>query len=453
APLGGIGGGTITRGWRGEFCRWQLNPGLYHYKTVTENQFSVCIRRRGQTVYQQVLSLEQPHTLQGWNWGYCGSHAFYHALYPRAWTVYQLPGQNITLTCRQVSPIIPHDYKDSSLPLALLIWEVENLSDEETEVTIMFTVRNGSGTRSDRAGGHWNEPFHMYHEGVPVRGVLLHHCTSINPYTLGVAAREQPGTKVSYCTQFDPTGMGQEVWKDLLEDGLLDSPPGPTPPTAKGKKTAAAVAAGCTVPPRGRGTLEFCLSWDMPKIQFGAGQKEHCRRYTRFFGSQGDAAPALCQYGLTHYQDWEKKIEAWQEPILQNGDLPPWYKSALFNELYFMADGGTVWVEVPSDTSDEDDLLRVGSASLPGMRSLLQEYGRFAYLEGQEYRMYNTYDVHFYASFALIMLWPQLELSLQYDMAASVLQEDPDTRRYLMSGSVAPVKMKNVVPHDIGDPE
>lgn len=34
--------------------------------------------------------------------------------------------------------------------------------------------------------------------------------------------------------------------------------------------------------------------------------------------------------------------------------------------------------------------------------------------------MYNTYDVHFYASFALIMLWPKLELSLQYDMG-----EDP----------------------------
>jgi hypothetical protein len=40
-------------------------------------------------------------------------------------------------------------------------------------------------------------------------------------------------------------------------------------------------------------------------------------------------------------------------------------------------------------------------------------------LPGQEYRMYNTYDVHFYASFALIMLWPKLELSLQYDMGES----------------------------------
>lgn len=37
-------------------------------------------------------------------------------------------------------------------------------------------------------------------------------------------------------------------------------------------------------------------------------------------------------------------------------------------------------------------------------------YGRFAYLEGQEYRMYNTYDVHFYASHALSSLWPNLQV-------------------------------------------
>lgn len=106
---------------------------------------------------------------------------------------------------------------------------------------------------------------------------------------------------------------------------------------------------------------------------------------------------------------------------------------------------------------------------------------------GQEYRMYNTYDVHFYASFALIMLWPKLALSVQYDIgewsavipvfyqlfkdvcliksetstavysihvlsAGSVVQQDPTERLHLMSGQYSPVKTKNVVPHDIGDP-
>ena len=38
--------------------------------------------------------------------------------------------------------------------------------------------------------------------------------------------------------------------------------------------------------------------------------------------------------------------------------------------------------------------------------------------------MYNTYDVHFYASFALVMLWPMLQLSLQYDIGEYILMRE-----------------------------
>ncbi|XP_029768852.1 non-lysosomal glucosylceramidase [Terrapene carolina triunguis] len=223
-PLGGFGGGTITRGWRGEFCRWQLNPGVYHHKTVVADQFTVCLRRKGQTVYQQVLSVERPSVLQGWNWGYCGHYAFYHALYPRAWTVYQLPGQDVVLTCRQVSPIIPHDYQDTSLPVGVFVWELENGSDEAVDVSIMLTLRNGTGTKEDKSGGHWNEPFSLEKEGARVSGVLLHHCSPVNPYTLAISAREQAGTGVTHLTAFNPAGTGQAVWQDLLQDGKLGSP-------------------------------------------------------------------------------------------------------------------------------------------------------------------------------------------------------------------------------------
>uniref|UniRef100_A0A8C0U3X6 Non-lysosomal glucosylceramidase n=2 Tax=Cyanistes caeruleus TaxID=156563 RepID=A0A8C0U3X6_CYACU len=138
-------------------------------------------------------------------------------------------------------------------------------------------------------------------------------------------------------------------------------------------------------------------------------------------------------------------------PILENSQLPSWYKSALFNELYFMTDGGTIWMEVSPDCCAED-LQGPAGAGLSHLLPVLREYGRFAYLEGQEYRMYNTYDVHFYASFALIMLWPKLQISLQYDIAVTVVNEDVQPRQYLMCGQTAQVKMKNVVPHDIGDP-
>lgn len=69
--------------------------------------------------------------------------------------------------------------------------------------------------------------------------------------------------------------------------------------------------------------------------------------------------------------------------------------------------------------------------------------GQFLYLEGHQYLMYNTYDVHFYASFALIMLWPQLELSLQKDFAYAVLREDL-TRRQMMGEGDYCIRKKKV---------
>uniref|UniRef100_A0A671NVX0 Non-lysosomal glucosylceramidase n=1 Tax=Sinocyclocheilus anshuiensis TaxID=1608454 RepID=A0A671NVX0_9TELE len=451
APLGGIGGGSITRGWRGDFCRWQLNPGMYHYKTVIANQFTVCLRRGGQTVYQQVLSMDRPPTLQDWNWGYCGEYAFYHALYPRSWTVYHLPGQNVTLTCRQVSPVIPHDYKDSSLPVAVFVWDIENKNDYALDVSIMFTMVNGSGHKDDKSGGHWNEPFHLEKDGESVSGVLLHHQTPVNPYTLCIAAREKSGQEISHQTAFSPKGTCSTLWSDLMTDGRLDSPKDSSPPTHKGEEVAAALAVSCSVPANNHNSVEFSLAWDMPKITFGSRERIYVRRYTRYYGTKGDAAPSLSHYALTHYSKWEESIDEWQRPILQDGSLPAWYKSALFNELYFVVDGGTVWVELPED-ADISGGLRPEDGGLPAQPDVVKEYGRFAYLEGQEYRMYNTYDVHFYASFALIMLWPKLALSVQYDIAGSVVQHDPTERLNLMNGRYSPVKTWGVVPHDIGDP-
>lgn len=60
APIGGIGGGTIGRGYKGEFCRYSVIPGVYNYETVLANQFIVTIRNtNGKTIYQQVLSPNQ----------------------------------------------------------------------------------------------------------------------------------------------------------------------------------------------------------------------------------------------------------------------------------------------------------------------------------------------------------------------------------------------------------
>ena len=49
--------GTIGRGFAGEFCRYQLKPGIYEYGIVNANQFIVNIRdENDKTIFQSVMS-------------------------------------------------------------------------------------------------------------------------------------------------------------------------------------------------------------------------------------------------------------------------------------------------------------------------------------------------------------------------------------------------------------
>lgn len=48
-----------------------------------------------------------------WEWNLNGADCEYTALYPRAWTTYDLSKYGVKLVCRQISPVIPHNYKVS----------------------------------------------------------------------------------------------------------------------------------------------------------------------------------------------------------------------------------------------------------------------------------------------------------------------------------------------------
>lgn len=86
----------------------------------------------------------------------------------------------------------------------------------------------------------------------------------------------------------------------------------------------------------------------------------------------------------------------------------------------------------------------------PQSQNAEENIGQFLYLEGIEYLMYNTYDVHFYSSFPLLILFSKLELSIQRDFAAAVMFQDPTKKEIMSSGELVPRKLLGSVPHDIG---
>ncbi len=446
-PLGGIGGGSIGRGWRGDFRRWSLRPGFIHEKVVCTDQFSLYIRRGKEAPQTVSLSPVKPAdgTLSSWNWGLDPACATYHALFPRAWSVYEEPLPGVRLTCRQVSPFIPGNYQESSYPVAVFAWRLENIGQEPAEVSLMFSFQNGTGTANDAFGGHVNASFTLpMAEGVSLRHIHRQPKTVLSksdlpveiiedPLTFAIACRKATGVKMSRRVRFTASGDGSEVWQDFASDGVLDENSDGSV-SASGETIGAAVAAKVNLKPGATKEIVFSLAWDMPRIHTGMGRTFH-RHYTAFYGTSGDSAPLMARDALLQYGVWEKKIATWQNPILRDADLPDWFKSALFNELYYLVEGGVIWAHPAEEQIRADSM------------------GYFGYLEGHEYRMVNTYDVHFYSSIALAMLFPKIELSLQRDFACSVDKSIPQVRRTMLDNALRPRKIRGAIPHDLGWPQ
>jgi non-lysosomal glucosylceramidase len=78
--------------------------------------------------------------------------------------------------------------------------------------------------------------------------------------------------------------------------------------------------------------------------------------------------------------------------------------------------------------------------------------GHFAVLECYDYPFYNTLDVNFYASWALLLLWPDLDVGVVRDFAATVDLDDPEIVTVGWQGTVAQRKRRGAMPHDLGAP-
>ncbi|CAG0923998.1 unnamed protein product [Notodromas monacha] len=235
--------------------------------------------------------------------------------------------------------------------------------------------------------------------------------------------------EVTLLPNFDVNGNGGVVWTSLEKNGRLP---------CEWEGGAVSLAFSLSRETRFR-TIEMAVAWHNPRVKFPfASADANCtRRHVRWFSS----AKEIITYSLANYAQWESEIDAWQNPILKDPKLPTWFKSALFNELYYVADGGAVWVDCDREMTSK---LEDGDPR--------KEFGRFVYLESHEYIMYNTVDVHFYASASFGQLWPGLELSMMVDVAEAVPVQDKSVVWYHSSGGRLQRKYVNSVPHDLGCP-
>ena len=435
APLGGLGAGTFSRTYAGDFARWHVDTGFNIYRTFPAFMFSVYAQSpQGDPVAQALWTGKPQGMLEAWQWEYPVGAGNYFALYPRSWFDYDWDALPVDLSVEQFSPVIPGDYQASSYPLALFTWTASNPTDEPQRISVMFTAHNVLNS----SGGQVHALRAIETPAGRMVGVEMGRVEPFEPRegdgSLVIAAMESPGVSVSYRTRFVANSDGADIWGDFAADGALDNLHDESP-TQTGEILGAGVAITFDLAPGETLSAPFAFAWDLPVMAFAPGQ-EWYKRYTAFFGRDGDNAWEIATEGLSRVDEWRSAIEAWQAPILADDTRPLWYKTALFNELYYVADGGTAWEHG-----------QVGQPE-PGPEYM----GHFAYLECFDYAFYNTFDVDFYASFALMELWPEIEISIMRDFAATVPLSDSTQFIVGYSRGTATRKLPGAVPHDLGAP-
>lgn len=457
APVGGFGAGTFSRTYRGNFERWHLKAGIHKYQNVPANQFAVFVQPEGEASTAQVLSTQKPDgkELAAWNWSYPVGGGEYAALYPKSWFAYKSQQLPVTLTLEQFSPILPDNYKESSYPVAVYNWYITNPTQKRVTVSVLFSWTNmigwfrdttttfAAGLNSQNINRYKSEPFNKGQ----MQGVVFDRVRS-GPVAeewdgqFAIAALGGSDAEVTYLTTYRPSGSGAEVWVPFSKDGRL---PNQAADLASSSDTlAGAIAVRITLAPGEKRLVPMALSWDLPYVQFGLGRK-WARHYTHFFDRSGTNAWKIARVALEQGQDWSRQIDAWQKPYIENQDKPLWYRGMLFNELYDLADGGTLWAH---------EVEKPGNPEHP---SSFKE-DSFSYLECFDYPFYGSLDVRFYGSFPLAKFWPEIEKQEMREYADTI----PETIKqdYIWAwksdqeNKLVPTQRKvaGSAPHDLGSP-
>ena len=452
-PLGGFGAGCIGRSPHGDFNLWHLDGGEHIFRNIPACQFSVFEQVEGEKPQVYAMSTEAPEdgTLSRWAW-YPKEKGTYSALYPCSW--YEYEGVFASkLICEQFTPIWAGNYQESSYPLALFEWTAHNPTDKPITLSIMLTWQNIVGwftnvnkspeitMRDDgspiydyqpnwgNSTGNYNQWIKDFHRvGCLMDRVHLYDDIKEGEGQMCIASVTSPFIDVFYQNRWDPTSDGSDIWDYFAHNGSLPDFEDEIP-AQPGEQIATAIAIRVTIRPGKTRKIPFVIAWDLPITEFAQGINEY-RRYTDFFGRSGKNVWTIIRTALKHSDMWKEKIEAWQKPILDRDDIPSWLKMALFNELYLLAQGGTLWT-----SATEDDPV-----------------GKFGVLECLDYCWYESLDVRLYGSFGLLMGWSKLDKSVLYSFARAVTEGDNTPRLIGYNRTMAVRKRIGATPHDLGAP-
>lgn len=408
----------------------------------------------------------------------------YYALYPYSERSYNL---DIPVSITQFSPVIPGNYIASSMPVEMIELIAHNPTDKPISVTFTVSRENMLGWRPVEGWSvkkskiinlfgkkdiSWRKLFAKPDKenllfkpnakklidkikNERKKKILLSLLQETQQNKSHALLNWQRDSKNNYSESFSSGTTTGIVFKQkgdqkkLIRDGMglagqislaSNNIPGQVFVSENINGNVGSLSITLTLQPGETIKHPVVVAYDNPFYLFQkkvTDPKSHAIRmpkfYTNFYNASGQNAEAIAIDALNNFAGWKGQINAFQDTILDDPALPNFFKQALLNELYILPETG-IWEA---------------------------DQGRFAYLEGIDYKMYNTSDVNSY-TWAILALFPKLEKNDLLELARLVPLHDP-TRHWKGTDRWTkmvpehykdlywgPVKEAGTVCHDLG---
>jgi uncharacterized protein (DUF608 family) len=186
----------------------------------------------------------------------------FDAAYPFGQVNLSTPQIPVTVRMKSFNPLIPGDIDNSSIPMAILDFELTNSSDKEISFSICGTMQNFIGEDGSKGRSIKNRNSYLTKDGL--NGILF-TSDGVDKITdqwgeMALVSPSQGG--LSYRTAWLPERWGTSMldfWDDLSADGKLENRI-----DTESNKPMSSLAVSDLLAPRTTKTIRFLLTWYFP---------------------------------------------------------------------------------------------------------------------------------------------------------------------------------------------
>ncbi|MBN1351485.1 hypothetical protein JXJ21_18860 [candidate division KSB1 bacterium] len=343
-PLGGIGTGNVSLGGRGDLRDWEIFNRPGKGKELPFSFFAIWAKSTEGKAVAKILErkLIPPYkggfgTPQNQMTGVSRlDEAVFRGEYPFAWIDFEDAALPVKVQLEAWTPFIPLDDHDSSIPVAIFRWRIENPGDEQVDISVAACLFNPIGTDGRDFGGLPGGNLNEFVETDQLRGLRL-SSDAIKPEDIrfGTMALTTTWEDLDVQTRWYRGGWWDNAhlfWDDFADDGRVTNCKDAIR-SDKHRSDIGDLVLHAQLSPKSSVTLPFFLTWHFPQRENYWNREEAVKGKVmrNYVANHFEDALHAAQYTVENLEKLETLTRRWHKSFFSS-TLPDYVLDAVSSQ-------------------------------------------------------------------------------------------------------------------------